>query len=471
MKTILPHELENYKMVIPPTNNAQQFPTTLRFYYKSNKSYPAKYYTFNSNVSITDDPNINPDSFAYTKEFYDRTLNGELTQEQKYMISQIKYNTKGIIHMGTGKWKSRVIYAATCLLGNSTLILTHNIQTAKDMYEWFLRNTNISQELIACTYNNSKHPFTPETKVHIMTHASFKKKRKDMYKAGQRYNSIFYDECDFHLSFPKGQDYDCMVSALIISEQQRLYWLTWTPYRAEWGTEALLRVYKNIRSFNPDQLIQSDFSVADQNILDGQKSQLPTNGNKYHYIPTIYQVNYYSEEDYIIENRHELVKELVDDDLRKASQLSLFNNHNRKRNLILVKSVQESYNLFYELCEEYPNVVLLNWDLNQKQEKENLNFIQKCIDNNEWFIIVWTIDKIGRGVDIPPIDTLFLFSPVKFQWTVVQAVGRALRKYPWKEDVIIYDRCDLPILRKQKRQREQAYMSEYSTRAHEIRLN
>ena len=386
------------------------------------------------------------------------------------MLSQIKHNSKGIVHMGTGKGKSRVIYAATCELWNSALILTHNIQTAKDMYQWFLKNTNIPPELIACTYSGSKNPHNENTKIHIMTHASFKKKRKEMYKSWELYNTIFYDECDFHLSFPKNQDYDCMIGALIISEQERLYGFTWTPYRAEWGTEALIRVFKNIRTYVPNKLIQPELSDSDSYILDKQNSNLPTSEEKYYYKPKIYQIDYYSEEDYIIENRHELVKELVDDKLRKRTQLSFFSQHKRKRNLILVKSVQESYDIFYELSQDYPEAVLMNWDLNQKQEKENIKFIQECIALQKWFIIVGTIDKIGRWVDIPPIDTLFLLSPVKFQWTVVQAVGRALRKYPGKEDVIIYDRCDLPILRKQKNQRATAYHSEYGVYAMHLAL-
>jgi superfamily II DNA or RNA helicase len=30
-------------------------------------------------------------------------------------------------------------------------------------------------------------------------------------------------------------------------------------------------------------------------------------------------------------------------------------------------------------------------------------------------MIVGTIDMMGRGIDIPEIDTVFLFAPVKFE--------------------------------------------------------
>jgi superfamily II DNA or RNA helicase len=44
---------------------------------------------------------------------------------------------------------------------------------------------------------------------------------------------------------------------------------------------------------------------------------------------------------------------------------------------------------------------------------------------------------------------------------VVQAVGRALRKFPGKTDVHIFDWCDLPLLKKQQVERLKDYQNEY----------
>ena len=138
-------------------------------------------------------------------------------------------------------------------------------------------------------------------------------------------------------------------------------------------------------------------------------------------------------------------------------QVKIYDQYKRKWNLILTKSVRESEILSYMISES----ILLNGALENKKLEENMNLINEAIKNDVWFTIVWTIDKIGRGVDIPPIDTLFLFSPVRFRGTVVQAVGRALRKYPGKSDVMIYDWCDMPILKKQQRERLKDYANEY----------
>lgn len=276
----------------------------------------------------------------------------------------------------------------------------------------------------------------------------------------QNYDFIFYDECDFHLSFPKWQDYDCMTTALIYHENKGIYGLTGTPYRADGGQEALERVFWPIRTY--------------QNNVDALNSQQwlfkVEEEKKYHYKPLVWQCDYYWDEDYDFSERHELVKCLIEDEVRSASQIKVINDNKRKRNLVLVKSVEESFNLFNKLQGILPNVTLLNGTLSDKQTQETNKRIQEQISSDAGFTIVWTIDKIGRGIDIPPIDTLFLFSPVKFQGTVVQAVWRALRKYPWKEDVKIYDRCDLPILRKQKRSREAAYKAEYWVSTHEFEV-
>jgi superfamily II DNA or RNA helicase len=95
---------------------------------------------------------------------------------------------------------------------------------------------------------------------------------------------------------------------------------------------------------------------------------------------------------------------------------------------VLTKSVKESE----EINKLIPWSILLNGMLKGKELDKNMTLVNNAIDGNLGFTIVWTIDKMGRGVDIPPIDTLFMFSPVRFRWTVVQAVGRALRKYPGK---------------------------------------
>ena len=426
----------------------QQFPKTLRFYRQNPKT--KEYYTFRTDC--INDGLFKANLFHRFNDAQDRyrrtlKLNWELTEEQKFQADKIAQNPRGVIHMGTWKWKSWVIYNTVIMKKCRTLILCHNIQTANDMYKWLLQHTNISEKLVGLGHSKSKHPLTHV--VDIMTHASFKKDYESLIGL---YDCILYDECDFSLSFPKMYNYDCMVCALIRMDCNYMYWFTWTPYRADWGAEVLERIFWPIRSYEGD-------------------------GAQYNFIPEITQVFSpfpfdddeveYEAFDDEIETRWDVVKNLVSNPIRTGTQLAFIKSHMRKWNMILVKSVDECNNIYRILSEPrldwsmITNLVVLNGWLSTVKERESLALIDKAIKNDEWFTIVWTIDKLGRGVDIPPTDTLFLCSPIKFRGTVVQAVGRALRKYPGKTNALLFDWCDIPLLIKQQQERRASYKKEY----------
>jgi superfamily II DNA or RNA helicase len=52
-------------------------------------------------------------------------------------------------------------------------------------------------------------------------------------------------------------------------------------------------------------------------------------------------------------------------------------------------------------------------------------------------LIIGSIKKMYRWIDIPQCDSVIVCSPVRFENTVIQAIGRALRKCEWKERVDI----------------------------------
>jgi len=329
--------------------------------------------------------------------------------------------------MGTWRGKSWVIYNTICAKKVPTLILCHNIKCADDMYAWIIKNTTIPENEVWLVHSKSKHPRTGI--VDIITHASFVKNYEQYQK---QYWMILYDECDYNLSFPVRYDYHCMVCWLIELSTQYLYWFTGTPYRAEWGEEVLFRIFWRIWTYDANQ-------------------------SKYNFTPQITQILYKYNWPYDFENFAELQVSINDNEQRHKDQIKFINENKRKYNLILVKTIKESETIHADL----PNSILMNGTLTKKEDDENIVLIEKAINGNTGFTIVWTIDKVGRGVDIPPIDTLFLFSPVRFRWTVVQAVGRALRKFPGKSDALVFDWCDVPLLKKQQLDRLKSYCQEY----------
>lgn len=292
------------------------------------------------------------------------------------------------------------------------------------MYEGIIKNTTVPKEMVGLVHSKSKHPRTGI--IDVMTHASFVKNFKQLTNT---YWMICYDECDYNLSFPVRFDFDCMVWALICLSPKYLYGFTGTPYRAEGGVEVLNRIFGEVWTYS----------------------------DEYNYTPNITQIFYKYTWTYDFETFGELMQRLNECEDRKKKQIQIYDKYKRKWNLVLTKSVKESE----EINKLIPWSILLNGMLKGKELENNMTLVNNAIDGNLGFTIVGTIDKMGRGVDIPPIDTLFLFSPVRFRWTVVQAVWRTLRKYPGKTDVVILDWCDMPLLKKQQVERLKDYQKEY----------
>jgi predicted helicase len=100
-----------------------------------------------------------------------------------------------------------------------------------------------------------------------------------------------------------------------------------------------------------------------------------------------------------------------------------------------------------------------------KTDTQNVDFAKICWKK---VIIIWTIQKVWVWVDIPMIDSVFLASAIKFRSTVIQAIGRALRKFDWKEKVKVIIWNDVPIYKKQRSEKFKAIKQEYWIEEKEI---
>ena len=52
-------------------------------------------------------------------------------------------------------------------------------------------------------------------------------------------------------------------------------------------------------------------------------------------------------------------------------------------------------------------------------------------------LVMTTVPYGGEGFDAPVIDTVFLVGPISYPGLLKQAVGRALRRYEGKTDVVV----------------------------------
>lgn len=60
-------------------------------------------------------------------------------------------------------------------------------------------------------------------------------------------------------------------------------------------------------------------------------------------------------------------------------------------------------------------------------------------------VLVTTYDLLKEGFNYPPLNRLFMATPVKWRGSVVQALGRIQRTAKGKEDAIAYDYVDEQI--------------------------
>ena len=94
--------------------------------------------------------------------------------------------------------------------------------------------------------------------------------------------------------------------------------------------------------------------------------------------------------------------------------------------------------------------------------KKTLASIRATIANagpHDPLLVMTTVPYGGEGFDAPVIDTVFLVGSISYPGILVQAVGRALRTYEGKTDVIVHDYLDVnvPILNAQYGRRRPGY--------------
>jgi superfamily II DNA or RNA helicase len=85
--------------------------------------------------------------------------------------------------------------------------------------------------------------------------------------------------------------------------------------------------------------------------------------------------------------------------------------------------------------------------------------IQACINQGQPFVILATGSFVGKGFDLPALDTLFLAMPISFKGRVMQYTGRLHRPFPGKTVVQVYDYVDThsPLTLSMYRKRLKAY--------------
>lgn len=392
-------------------NRFTQFPKKIRLYTRWAKKYLPSAGFITRELSI---------DFPKKNISWEFKYNGSPTEEQSFVIDIIERRLREfwygcwLIVMWTWKGKSHIAMQIVNLLKVKTLILCHNVKTLKEMQAKFLEFTGYSVWVYYAKEKNIKD-------ITITTHTSFLTGNGIF----EWFDCIIYDEADYSFS-------DKMITALCNSWASLMYGMTGTPYTKDLNTEWMEKAFGKMIQFS---------------------------GEKYNIVPSkIYVHRFKTSLNYEFSNWAEQREEMFMDTERIEYMGKIVEYYYKERNACLI------------LSERVSEVELLSGELQKRniqhgiitgstRDEEDRNTIEK-LDSWKIKIIIGTNGKMSRWVDIPIIDTVFMFSPLKFEWTITQAVGRALRKHPSKKDVILIDFSD-DCVRQQRYQRIKAYKKEY----------
>lgn len=343
------------------------------------------------------------------------------TDEQQEILDKIKDNRRtGLIVMKTWRWKSHIIMQIVNHFRESVIILTHNLATLKEMKEKFKEVCWVD----IGEYHWWKKNLQPIT---VCTHQSFMKKFNEI-KTALNFQQVIFDEADSSTSTK-------MLNALIKFDPSSLFWLTGTPKRNELDGEDLQLLYGKMLK------------------CEGQKN------NWYNIIPNIERIKY-STSVYSYENNHDMREQLAAETNRIEKQRLFIIEKivfwDIKYWLLLVDRKELESEMYYSILSEHINCVLINWDTKRIDDEAWIKFIEE-----NWGLIIGTLKKMWRWVDIPFIDWIFVFFPNRFHSLVIQAVGRWLRKHDWKKGTTVYDWIDQPIWNSAAADRMKSYRQEY----------
>lgn len=385
-----------------------QYPKMIRLYTRTKHTSPLFYANFEQLKKP--ETTIIPAKLEF--QFY----KWEPNEEQSYVgnfirgaIEKEEYRCR-LISMHTGKWKSHVMMQTADALKRNILILAHNLKSKAELEEKFE------------TYMSWLSWYI------IMTKAMFVRSN---WEWQTKFEHILVDECHYWIS-------KLLIEKIISMGEnvKSLFWLSGTPVTKAFNRQDIQKVFGRVIAM-PEARYQIPIEIT--------------------------QVRYKTPTQYLYADWATLKTEMSKDIIQFQAQARFVHQNLNGHALVFfdrIEDVETFYRTYFDLYGQFSALT-----------KQNIVTWQTRInDDAEWFlslkdweksITVCTISKMGTAIDIPILSEAYLFAPVKFEASVIQAVWRILRTYPGKTHGKFYDWCYLPHLRNQMYERKKAYTAEY----------
>lgn len=370
-------------------------------------------------------------------------FNGNLDDKQELAFQELVKFDDGVLSAHTGFGKTVLAANIIATKKQSTLILVHTKELAKQWKERLDEFLIINEEVINKKKNVSLIGMLGGGKnslngiVDIALMQSMFDREKEVKSFISQYGLVIIDECH-HISAANFSRIAKNISS------KYLYGLSATPIRKDGHHPIIFMSCGPIRyktNSKTDALLR-DFEHFI--IPRFTNIRMPTfkENNKWH-ISEIYE--------HICQSNYR--NNLIVSDIIDAV--------NSGRNPLVLTERSSQVDKLVKLLENVDfKVLVLTGKLKNKERNECLQTINE-LKVNEKFVIIATGKLIGEGFDLSRLDTLFMAMPIAWKGTITQYAGRLHRSYIGKKEVLIYDYVDIyvPTLERMYHKRVKAYKS------------
>lgn len=351
------------------------------------------------------------------------TFSPTLRDDQVQALKNLRKYPVGFMKAGTGVWKSYMILSLAAEIQRDTLIVVNSTVTLKEMIKKCEDFLGVTPRVIGWT---KKYRATTQQITVALIHSAHK---LNFFE----YGAILADECDLYVS----------------TEARQKLWYHCSPDFL-YGFSATEKV-----NLQEDRLINLFFWEAETSIqavnMTPKIKQIAT---RYRYPGSLDSNAEFSKmQTHISEdvNRNTLIIETIHGTLQKTET---------KKALLLTKRTEQAYVFQRMLAEKGIESFVIVGDTPEEERKKIENAV---LTSEKEVVLIGNAAILGRWFDMPPLQTVYIQYPNRFDESLKQVVGRVLRKFPWKTYAQVYDFCDNfeTALRRQAESRKRVYKKTY----------
>lgn len=375
----------------------------------------------------------------------DVTFNGALTEEQKPAVEKMLEFNEGILNAATGYGKTVIGCYLIALKKVNTLILVENKSVFREWKEKINTFLTIHEDSPQYVTKSGKTK-TRKSAIGGMISGADKTtgiidvamiqsvfSNLDHFKRLKEYGMVLIDECH-HVA---ATTYQKVIGSL---NAQYIYGLTATVKRSD-NLEKIEYMYMGDILYKYSAL-QRAKSLGYEHIIIPRFTRCVDLRNEV-------GKDFNKGIELIIndDNRNQLIIE----DVKRSIK-------DKRTPLVLTNRKAHAKYLYDCLKDEANHVYLIYGDNSAKENSESIKRMKET-SIHESVILIATGSMIGEGFDYQRLDTILIVTPVSYEGTVTQYIGRIDRKYEGKEKVIVYDYIDthIPVFDKQYRNRLSTY--------------